>query len=50
MTPQWWGIYPILALYFLNVPWLLYLGRPWAAGYWLGAGWITICAMRELLK
>lgn len=48
MSPAWWMTYPILVLYAANSAWLLALGRPWAAGYWLCAAGITVCAMKGL--
>jgi len=50
MAPQWWVTYLILALYVCNVLWLVFLGRYWAAGYWLCAAGITVCAMRSVLR
>lgn len=48
MSPAWWITILILSLYLVQVPWMLWLGHPWAAGYWLCAAGITICAMRGL--
>ena len=50
MTPAWWITWAIMGLYVLNAAWLLMLGKPWAAGYWLCALGITICAMQSLAK
>ena len=50
MTPAWYVTYLIIALYALNAVWLLLLDKPWAAGYWLCALGITVCAMQSLAK
>lgn len=50
MTPAWWVTYVIITLYAANSVWLLALGKPWAAGYWICAAGITVCAMAGLAK
>jgi len=48
-SAAWWITYAILGLYGVNAVWLLALGYGWAAGYWLSAACITICAMKGLV-
>jgi hypothetical protein len=50
MTPSWYVTYAILALYVTNSAWLAALGNWWAAGYWVCAAGITICAMYGLAR
>lgn len=46
MTPVWWVTWVILGLYATNSAWLLLLGKPWAAFYWLCALGISVAAMK----
>jgi hypothetical protein len=44
---QWAFTIVIIALYVANAAWLAWLGNLWAAGYWLCAAGISICAMKD---
>ena len=47
---QWAFTIVIIGLYVANAAWLAWLGNLWAAGYWLCAAGISVCAMRGLTQ
>jgi hypothetical protein len=47
---QWIFTIIIIALYACNPAWLAWFGNLWAAGYWLSAAAISICAMQGLAR
>jgi hypothetical protein len=46
MSPIWWITWVSIALNFTNAAWCGFgFSNWWAAGYWLGAAWMTYTAM-----
>lgn len=50
MSPVWWFTYLIISMYAVNSIWLASLGNYWAAGYWISAAAISVCAMMGLTR
>jgi hypothetical protein len=47
---QWLFTAIIISLYAVNAVWLGWAGNWWAAGYWMCAAGISVCAMMGLTR